>query len=134
MKNAAFLVKKSVCISQIKDDLFELWEDVVGKPVGIDIKEKKMTLPDLCPQQSSWVEKKKIRLPHPGIKSENKKTVNESLNSSKIFRRTGIILEYQLTIYLPGSLGHSGRIFRILTINFISFLPGHLHHLEKRKK
>lgn len=30
---------------QIKDDLFDYGEDSVGKPVGIDIKEKKMTLP-----------------------------------------------------------------------------------------
>jgi len=30
---------------QIKDDLFDYGEDEIGKPVGIDIKEKKMTLP-----------------------------------------------------------------------------------------
>lgn len=30
---------------QIKDDLFDYGEDDIGKPVGIDIKEKKMTLP-----------------------------------------------------------------------------------------
>jgi octaprenyl-diphosphate synthase len=30
---------------QIKDDLFDYGEDKVGKPTGIDIKEKKMTLP-----------------------------------------------------------------------------------------
>lgn len=30
---------------QIKDDLFDYGEDNVGKPTGIDIKEKKMTLP-----------------------------------------------------------------------------------------
>ena len=30
---------------QIKDDLFDLGADDIGKPLGIDIKEKKMTLP-----------------------------------------------------------------------------------------
>ena len=30
---------------QIKDDLFDYGEDEIGKPLGIDIKEKKMTLP-----------------------------------------------------------------------------------------
>ena len=30
---------------QIKDDLFDFGDDNIGKPTGIDIKEKKMTLP-----------------------------------------------------------------------------------------
>src|ERR1035437_4996082 len=30
---------------QIKDDLFDYGQDNIGKPTGIDIKEKKMTLP-----------------------------------------------------------------------------------------
>ena len=30
---------------QIKDDLFDYGEKKIGKPLGIDIKEKKMTLP-----------------------------------------------------------------------------------------
>ena len=30
---------------QIKDDLFDYGEEVIGKPTGIDIKERKMTLP-----------------------------------------------------------------------------------------
>ena len=30
---------------QIKDDLFDYTDDKIGKPTGIDIKEKKMTLP-----------------------------------------------------------------------------------------
>jgi octaprenyl-diphosphate synthase len=30
---------------QIKDDLFDYGDDVIGKPTGIDIKEKKLTLP-----------------------------------------------------------------------------------------
>jgi octaprenyl-diphosphate synthase len=30
---------------QIKDDMFDFGTDDVGKPLGIDIKEKKVTLP-----------------------------------------------------------------------------------------
>ncbi len=46
---------------QIKDDLFDYGEMEIGKPVGIDIKEKKMTLPLIYAlSQSGWLEKRKI--------------------------------------------------------------------------
>lgn len=46
---------------QIKDDLFDYGDDEIGKPVGIDIKEKKMTLPLIYAlSKSSWMEKRKI--------------------------------------------------------------------------
>lgn len=46
---------------QIKDDLFDFGEDEIGKPLGIDIKEKKMTLPLIYAlSKSSWTEKRKI--------------------------------------------------------------------------
>lgn len=47
---------------QIKDDLFDYHTSkVIGKPVGIDIKEKKMTLPLIFAlQKASWLEKRKI--------------------------------------------------------------------------
>jgi octaprenyl-diphosphate synthase len=47
---------------QIKDDLFDFEDqDVIGKPVGIDIKEKKMTLPLIYAlSKSSWMEKRRI--------------------------------------------------------------------------
>lgn len=46
---------------QIKDDLFDYGDDVIGKPVGIDIKEKKMTLPLIYAlSKSSWLERRKI--------------------------------------------------------------------------
>jgi octaprenyl-diphosphate synthase len=46
---------------QIKDDLFDYGEEEIGKPLGIDIKEKKMTLPLIYAlNQSSWWEKRKI--------------------------------------------------------------------------
>ncbi|UII23344.1 polyprenyl synthetase family protein [Fulvivirga ligni] len=46
---------------QIKDDLFDYGEDEVGKPLGIDIREKKMTLPLIhALQKAPWLEKKRI--------------------------------------------------------------------------
>ncbi|HEX8545540.1 MAG TPA: polyprenyl synthetase family protein, partial [Cytophagaceae bacterium] len=47
---------------QVKDDLFDYnTSSVIGKPVGIDIKEKKMTLPLIhALSNSSWAEKRRI--------------------------------------------------------------------------
>lgn len=46
---------------QIKDDLFDYGTAEIGKPVGIDIKEKKMTLPLIYAlQKASWLDKKRI--------------------------------------------------------------------------
>ena len=46
---------------QIKDDLFDYGEDEIGKPLGIDIKEKKMTLPLIFAlSKAGWLEKRKI--------------------------------------------------------------------------
>lgn len=46
---------------QIKDDLFDYGDDEIGKPVGIDIKEKKMTLPLIYAlSKASWMEKRRI--------------------------------------------------------------------------
>ncbi len=46
---------------QIKDDLFDYGDDEIGKPVGIDIKEKKMTLPLIYAlSKASGADKKRI--------------------------------------------------------------------------
>jgi octaprenyl-diphosphate synthase len=46
---------------QIKDDLFDLGDDDIGKPLGIDIKEKKMTLPLIYAlDQATAAEKRRI--------------------------------------------------------------------------
>lgn len=46
---------------QIKDDLFDYGQDNIGKPTGIDIKEKKMTLPLIYTlQHTDWLTKRKI--------------------------------------------------------------------------
>lgn len=47
---------------QIKDDLFDYGnDDQIGKPTGIDVKEKKMTLPLIYALNNcSWLEKRKV--------------------------------------------------------------------------
>lgn len=46
---------------QIKDDLFDYGDEEIGKPLGIDIREKKMTLPLIYAlSKASWLEKRKI--------------------------------------------------------------------------
>src|SRR5690349_22646812 len=46
---------------QIKDDLFDYEDQEIGKPVGIDIKEKKMTLPLIYAlSKTGWLEKRRI--------------------------------------------------------------------------
>lgn len=46
---------------QIKDDLFDYGEEEIGKPLGIDIREKKMTLPLIYAlKQASWIDRKQI--------------------------------------------------------------------------
>ncbi len=68
---------------QIKDDLFDYGEDEIGKPVGIDIKEKKMTLPLIFAlNQSDWLEKRRI-ISMIRNKSDDKKAVNEVIQYVK---------------------------------------------------
>jgi octaprenyl-diphosphate synthase len=68
---------------QIKDDLFDYGEDEIGKPLGIDIKEKKMTLPLIYAlKNADWLEKKKI-IYLIRNRSEDKKAVNEVITFVK---------------------------------------------------
>ncbi len=79
---------------QIKDDLFDYGEDEIGKPVGIDIKEKKMTLPLIFAlQKADWLEKKKI-IHLIRNRSEDKKAVNQVIS----FVKKSGGLEYAKTI------------------------------------
>lgn len=68
---------------QIKDDLFDYGEDEIGKPVGIDIKEKKMTLPLIFAlSKADWFEKRRI-INLIRNKSEDKRAVNEVIDFVK---------------------------------------------------
>jgi octaprenyl-diphosphate synthase len=68
---------------QIKDDLFDYGDEEIGKPVGIDIKEKKMTLPLIYAlRNADWMEKKQI-IHLIRNKSNNKKAVNQVIDFVK---------------------------------------------------
>ncbi len=68
---------------QIKDDLFDYGNDDIGKPTGIDIKEKKMTLPLIYTLQK--VDKETKRKIIYIVKNQNtdKEKVNEVINYVK---------------------------------------------------
>ncbi len=62
---------------QIKDDLFDYGTAEIGKPLGIDIKEKKMTLPLIYAlSQTDFWQKRKI-INYIKNESDNPKRVNE---------------------------------------------------------
>ena len=69
---------------QIKDDLFDYGTDNIGKPTGIDIKEKKMTLPLIYTLQNvdTTTKRKLIYI----IKNQNtdRKKVNEVIEDVKL--------------------------------------------------
>lgn len=68
---------------QIKDDLFDYGEDNIGKPTGIDIKEKKMTLPLIYAlNQSSFLEKRKVIF-NINRRNKNQKVVKEIIQFVK---------------------------------------------------
>ena len=61
IEKARLLGEKIGMAFQIKDDLFDFGTDEIGKPTGIDIKEKKMTLPLIYAlNNTGWLTKRKI--------------------------------------------------------------------------
>lgn len=61
VEKARLLGEKIGMAFQIKDDLFDYGDEHIGKPTGIDIKEKKMTLPLIYAlNKASWLEKRRI--------------------------------------------------------------------------
>jgi octaprenyl-diphosphate synthase len=85
-------VKKMKCFGekvgmafQIKDDLFDYGEEEIGKPLGIDIKEKKLTLPLIhALRQSSWLEKRNVihKIKHESHKADKVKEVIKYVKAS----------------------------------------------------
>ncbi len=71
IENARLLGENIGMAFQIKDDLFDYGDAEIGKPTGIDIKEKKMTLPLIYALNKTdwWTKRKIINL----IKNESEK-------------------------------------------------------------
>ena len=62
---------------QIKDDLFDYTDDAIGKPTGIDIKEKKMTLPLIYTLNNCSEDEKKWLINSVKKHNKDKKRVKE---------------------------------------------------------
>lgn len=62
---------------QIKDDLFDYGDDEIGKPLGIDIREKKMTLPLIHVLQNAARADRRRLINIVKRHNENRKKVNE---------------------------------------------------------
>jgi octaprenyl-diphosphate synthase len=77
---------------QIKDDLFDYGQDNIGKPTGIDIKEKKMTLPLIYTLQHVDKETRRKIIYTIKNKSTDREKVNEVI---ELVKRSGGI-EYSL--------------------------------------
>ncbi|MCY4778329.1 polyprenyl synthetase family protein [Sphingobacterium sp. UT-1RO-CII-1] len=78
---------------QIKDDLFDFGLDDVGKPVGNDIKEKKMTLPLIYALKNTSTSEKRRIINLVRNHNENKEKVQEVIN----FVRASGGMEYAQT-------------------------------------
>ena len=69
---------------QIKDDLFDYGEEKIGKPLGIDIKERKMTLPLIYAiNNSTFSERREIKNIVKNFNKDRKK-VNELIQLVKV--------------------------------------------------
>ena len=68
---------------QIKDDLFDYGETKIGKPTGIDIKEKKMTLPLIYTINNASSKEKKWLINSVKNHNTNKKRVKEVIQLVK---------------------------------------------------
>lgn len=80
----AYQVGQNVGIAfQIKDDLFDYGTQNIGKPVGIDIKEKKMTLPLIHALRTTDKSTKKHIIRLIKNKSHKKEAVNEVIEFVK---------------------------------------------------
>jgi octaprenyl-diphosphate synthase len=68
---------------QIKDDLFDYSEEKIGKPTGIDIKERKMTLPLIHSLNQASPKKRKWMINTVKNHNKNKKRVKELIEYVK---------------------------------------------------
>jgi len=68
---------------QIKDDLFDYGESKIGKPLGIDIKEKKMTLPLIRTLNTVSSSERRWLINTIKNKNKDKKTVKQVIQKVK---------------------------------------------------
>lgn len=83
IEKARLLGEKIGIAFQIKDDLFDYGDDEIGKPRGIDIKEKKMTLPLIYALGNCSKKEKRRVINIIKNESENSKKVKEVITFVK---------------------------------------------------
>jgi octaprenyl-diphosphate synthase len=96
---------------QIKDDLFDFGnDDQIGKPTGIDIKEKKMTLPLIYALNNcTWVEKRKM--------------INIIKNHNEESEQVKIVIDFVIE---KGGISYANKVmheYKNKAINILSKLP-----------
>ena len=97
---------------QIKDDLFDFGDDNVGKPRGIDIKEKKLTLPLIYALNKSSSREKRQIINLIKNHNEEKEKVAEVIE----FVRTKGGMEYANTVMI----GYQDKAFELLKLFSVS--------------
>ena len=97
---------------QIKDDLFDFGTDAIGKPLGIDIKEKKITLPLIYALSKSTT-------------SEKRKMINLVKNHNEDAEKVSEIIDY---VRSSGGMDYATRqmmIYQEEAFNILNELPAH---------
>lgn len=94
---------------QIKDDLFDFGDDTsIGKPTGIDIKEKKMTLPLIFAlNQSGWTERRRI--------------INIVKNHHNDPKRVAEVIRF---VHEKGGIGYAEQVMHSYKEKALSLLQG----------
>ena len=88
---------------QIKDDLFDYGKKKIGKPIGIDIKEKKMTLPLIHVLSQSSKSEKRFIINTIKNSNKNKIKVNKLINLVK--EKGGIeFAEKKMSLYRQNAI------------------------------
>lgn len=83
IQNCRLMGEKIGMAFQIKDDLFDYGTDDIGKPLGIDIKEKKMTLPLIYALSKASASEKSTIINIIKNKSEDSKKVQQVIDFVK---------------------------------------------------
>ena len=74
MSEIALIGKKIGIAFQLKDDLFDYGKKKIGKPTGIDLREKKLTLPFIYALNNSSNSKRKWLIN--SVKNSNEKEID----------------------------------------------------------
>ena len=97
---------------QIKDDLFDFGTDSIGKPLGIDIKEKKITLPLIYALNKA-------------IRSEKKRIINLVKNHNEESDKVSEIIDF---VRSSGGMDYATQqmeAYQLEAFNILNDLPAH---------